>query len=123
MNIRIRAWDEKNKKMVYDVGSFPYQTHVTPAGTIYVIDNKGFELPLMLSTGKLDRDGEEIYEGDIMGGKRLTSSFVYPNMAISWDDSAMTWKTTNGKKTRTNSTWLATKVMGNIYQNPELAKA
>ena len=79
--IKFRAWDVKNKKMIYHFlltskGEFvALRDPMTPDGDDY--GTMDFELPssdgivLMQFTGLYDRMGKEIYEGDVVNMKVL----------------------------------------------------
>lgn len=57
-DIKFRAWDKKQKRMVYDFETVPYfNSHVI---TNYSIKD------CMQFTGLFDKNGKEIYEGDIV---------------------------------------------------------
>ncbi|UNE49926.1 hypothetical protein F5K02_03290 [Bacillus amyloliquefaciens] len=75
--IKFRAWDENSQEMIYEVG-------ITPEGIPYSIpenaegcDQFNYFLTChkMQFTGLKDRNGREIYEGDIL--KRTVTIIVY----------------------------------------------
>ena len=126
--IKFRAWDKNDKRIFIDpqmidfynkkIGYMQYQTEYMP-DTSYSIP-VGFEefeySELMEWTGLYDKNGEEIYEGDIfhIGSKKI----LY---VVEWIDCGL-----KGRQIK-NISWIGLdywkddiEVIGNIYENPEL---
>jgi uncharacterized phage protein (TIGR01671 family) len=133
--IKFRAWDITNKKMVYEANDLR-------DGYLIKIDLDGYidatykqicldsdDIILMQYTGLTDKNGKEIYEGDIVS--------VYGNeegdadtMIVSWNDKELIYELLNHNGTKQNLYLYEvldddnnkTIIIGNIYENPELLK-
>ena len=82
----------------------------------------GSDFILMQSTGIKDKNGVEIYEGDIV--ETVYNGEVFAGVVV-YDLSEVDFKVTDGKeKYGRNFQYLAgndeNEVLGNIYENPEL---
>ena len=91
-------------------------------GTAYLTDHFGdgsiekFEgIVLLQFTGLKDKNGKEIYEGDIVEA-------VYGNrFEVWWSDKELRWETRNDVIVNGSLARLSEpSVIGNIYENPEL---
>ena len=114
--IKFRAWDKENEKMM-KVSSLSLENKeiaVRENGTYHFFRMQNLEL--MQYTEVKDKNGKEIYEGDIyhVGDKNIRYSVV-------WFDSGF-----EGKQLRSTSyaglkSWAKDiEILGNIYENPEL---
>ena len=114
--IKFRAWDKTNKKM--------YKHEEIYIWDRFMKDDMSFQYaPLMQYTGLKDRNGKEIYEGDIVEyddfsmGIYLTREQPKIRSEVRYNDRTCGFKITGkffgfkGEKVE---------VVGNIYENPEL---
>lgn len=68
---------------------------------------------LMQYTGLRDKNGKEIYEGDII-------SCCGINLAVEWDNEDAQWNTIGRRGQTAKEFCEKREVIGNIYENPEL---
>ncbi len=115
--IKFRAWD-KYKKFMYEIGRLDFP-----------INSPDYEnIEIMQFTGLLDKNGKEIYEGDIIRVPKSVMDRIGGSILITfvqWSDTSATWMV--GRNTHIANTylWLLNKcceVIGNIYENKDLLK-
>ena len=119
--IKFRAWDKDGHKMVQWEEMYGIARADTGVGVHLAIADHCYLLPedceLMQFTGLLDRDGVEIYEGDIC----VTEFPGIFNGVIVY--CAPEWLL---QSIKSNNLWSITvgylKVIGNIYENVDLLK-
>jgi len=137
--IKFRAWDNSNQRMEYNVAILLlWENAVWPHTTDYYhstqqwTDEDGmiYNPELMQFTGLKDKNGKEIYEGDIVkyNGFYEGDHFEEGGIAyITWDEEghSVCFDDKIGQMLYLCSTWDLAKnhggeVIGNIYENPEL---
>lgn len=127
--IKFRSWNVE-EKIMHDIampswnGSHEVWKNNIPQSEIqYLTNDPAEEGILMQFTGLKDKNGKEIYEGDIVkwvinGNERIAPVYYDGLQACFW----------MGKDKNTNmlvlNDWMRGEheVIGNIYQNPELLK-
>ena len=123
---KFRAWTEEGEVMYYDVYPFKDDTLLLSYDEIAFDEVPASDFILMQSTGLKDKNGKEIYEGDIVVamsqgvkalGKVKRRIDGYWLMYPAWQHGEL-WHIV--KNVDTGETGV--EVIGNIYENPELLK-
>lgn len=137
--IKFRAWDDDSDSMLYQdkdkelcvfaIDESGICCWIFPGESMYGQDPCDLEstpcYEIMQYTGLKDKNGKEIYEGDIL---RYVYSDLLFNWLISFDDGAFIFQSIGidgylmDKYRLTQSNCLDREVIGNIYENPELIR-
>lgn len=109
--MKFRVWDKAGQIMHYE-GFYLSQggelfRFVRVRGPDTSVRHDGLEV--MFSTGVTDRDGKEIWEGDILAGVYRRQPMLVERHFLAADDD----RNSAGQR-------LGLKVLGNKWQNPEL---
>ena len=116
--IKFREWETERKTMV--IGE--REDYDDSVGFRFAHEEGG-ERILMQSTGLKDKNGVEIFEGDIV---KIGTLEGYPLGAVEWNEDLACYKIENNEKYQFGGehvTWFHTRdfeVVGNIHQNHEL---
>ena len=117
---KFRAWLKKEQKMdnkIEDISWLDDELYCIGDGITYMVLAE--DLVLMQSTGLKDKNGKEIFEGDILKSNKYITSVFYEDGAYC----VKFRRTTNTTVTMNVISFIEkykTKVIGNIYENPEL---
>ena len=106
--IKFRAWDKTNKKM----WQYPFGLYDVPFWIGDEISKSEKRGEIMQFTGLKDKNRKEVYEGDIvMINLKLISVISFKNGKFGYKDREYHFSLDEDIK-----------ILGNIYENPELLK-
>ena len=109
--IKFRAWDKTNSKMV----SMEYlECH--RAGFRLFTEDYAHDFSLMQFTGLTDKNGREIYEGDIVRWHYMEEGVA----VVKYSDHYASWEPFN--QLRFEVVGDTFEVIGNVYEHPERLK-
>lgn len=120
--IKFRAWDEEHEVMITDFKSAQHKPYLAEDGMLV----RSTWYHLMQFTGLFDKNGKEIYEGDIVQLRLLGNKTSFGDIRdaeVKWDDYRMCfyadfnydpkefWELVQDRRVH---------VIGNIYENSDL---
>lgn len=116
--IKFRAWDKELEKMHYDI-EYIYDDVGTSCASFGDMLEDTERFNVMQYTGLKDKDGKEIYEGDIVHFKTLRSK-EYIGEVKSYEDAASFFVVAKEHYMECLDDVYDLEVLGNIYENKEL---
>ena len=114
MEIKVRAWDKENKKMLNPDAIWLKHQEISIEGCFYK------DVILMLSTGLTDKNGKEIYEADIVKYLKALGIVEFRTDFGCWDVTPL--PPSNCYFCMWEENWSKIEVIGNIWENPNLLK-
>ena len=109
--IKFRAWDKKEERMfiphnIDTIGILTVAKHSDGSGILNEND-----IEIMQYTGLKDKNGKEIYEGDILRNGQRVFDVHYCDSIAQFEHGGKSFVDIDASKTE---------IIGNIYENPEL---
>lgn len=108
--IKFRVWAEGKMQNVYNLDLGKQEGQELVINKFYVGDVEQF-------TGLTDKNGKEIYEGDIVRGLLNPE---YENFIVDFHQGSFTFRRPTSEDQWWMSDLIETEVIGNIHENPEL---
>jgi len=120
--IKFRAWDKINKRMLFSLGDtegtwwYPFGFEMN--SKYFQKRSYSYNCILMQYTGLKDKNGKEIYEGDIVRHKDAPLEIC----TVIWDGGGFYARSNIEDMFYSLTNKVLIEVIGNIYENPELLK-
>lgn len=123
MKPKFRVWTEEGKVMYYDVYPFKDDTLLLSYDEISFDEVPASDFILMQSTGLFDMYDEEIFEGDVLKTYDSELAKVVWNKELAcWEAEFLSEIVDLSEVADVKSNRSDCEIVGNIYENPELAE-
>ena len=129
-DIKFRAYDKFAEKMMddEDIGVLPSNDTIgtNSYGNITLINASNEYYVIMQYTGLNDKNGTEIYDGDIVMVTHphdTTGDFTGTHGQVFYDDTEGAWYHVGHHGRPPKRMWEYCEVVGNIYENPTLLES
>lgn len=127
MRLKFRAWDGAKKEMFKDTFAITESGQVVVVEQEFVTSSPDYVfvdyLAIMQSTGLFDRNGQEIFEGDVV--RQVRTQPTTENETITGVVTMLegAWSIVNDNKQLASVLWSETaenEIIGSFYENQEL---
>lgn len=113
--LKFRAWDRLDKEFTHNIDCL---LDMSVAERVFALDDEGGELIIEQCTGLKDKNGKDIYEGDIV----QIDDHILGDFEVVWHNLGWKIKRSVGFETLSVHKSEDIVVIGNIHENPELLK-
>ena len=118
--IKFRAWDKVNNRFIWlfsesVLGNIFSQSHSDEPQDVRqgrLFNRSDSEYELSQFTGLYDRNGKEVYEGDILCFPQYEGTKNQIRWVVQWNEKGARWSDWSPREEAV--------IIGNLYQNPEL---
>ncbi|XWX29841.1 hypothetical protein KQUDLBSD_CDS0215 [Staphylococcus phage PG-2021_40] len=120
----VRAWDKVNKEMIEDVASIHFKTEMIVTSKLCFYPFKDIEF--LQSTGLFDKNGTEIFEGDILkvfvlGDEGVIAKVIFKNGMFGIEDDMYGYGYDKGLYSLHQILSLRdAEILGNKFEHPHL---
>ncbi len=130
MNKKFRAWDELAERFIFPDKGFQGHYILDLNGSFHDLGNGsgGDEYVVQQYIGLRDKNGKEIYEGDIIQ-YNVGSSYDNMSFIVKWSNDSLSWIFQSKSCEVLSNCWTPNgnrfnfiEIKGNIFENPELLK-
>ncbi|MEI4342440.1 YopX family protein [Streptococcus suis] len=121
---KFRVWDKDDEHMYFVAEINLVEELISVDEYDYIFDFS--DVVLMQSTGLFDKNGKEIFEGDVVLLRDELNEFESDVYEIVYSRDNLAWifydKDSHDFYWMSTCTWDKIEIIGNIYENPELVE-
>lgn len=114
--LKFRAWDKLDKEFAHNIDSL---LDISVPERVFVLDDEGGELIIEQYTGLKDKNGKEIYEGDIVTLCGEWEEIEHDDCCIVTFENGC-FRVGDGYENEAGHYLSDWRIIGNIHESPEL---